>query len=653
MKGYNCAIICLGAAGMGKTRSTIGNEALKSADQDTQDGVESYEEGIIPSATRELFELMANSSSELEFIVKVSFIEIYREEIFDLLDPSNRFLRINDNQSVDDSFKGNFQSIEGLSEYCCIRASDVITLLNRGYTNHLIHKEKYQTNTNKSHTIFTIKIEMKNMVTDTVTKSSLVFPNLYVGETQNKQDGCFERILQALDDYWKTNNNLPTDSHVKYINFDGSKLTKLLKNALIGNCYTASLVHISSASTSATKTLYSLNIGRMLQKLRTFPRKNVQFSRKEYEEQLRKANLKHFEDMKLLNDIKAEFDNIRNESDDELLNGLVWERLEAVCNEDKILLEENKAYITSTHGEQEQKEKNMDKNIKEQLLQVTKERDNARNDILKLKEECSFLNMQCEDLLKAKTNHTKEISGTRNELHKLAQKNSEMEYNLRTSRFREQESVVFLRHFFRFYRRLLNNINSQGSGDLKNILAQITATPDLSDMKDIADMLVESGLIETFEIDSDIPRTDVYKPSKDALLRSSKQAHKSVQKNSDLDQLQNYQDVQKSSDRSKTVGMSVARDRILVGLQSPGYTFTDKRVVELENEIMVMTNQAIEQKKQIAVLKSQVEELSSKQKKKVTKKQEKIHEKTIENLKSELLKKSADLEGVIWKMNEM
>lgn len=647
IKGYNCAIISLGASGTGKTRSMIGNEALKSTDQDTQDGVESYEEGIIPSATRELFELMANSSSELEFIVKVSFIEINREEIFDLLEPSNRFLRINDNQSVDDSFEGNCQSIEGLSEYCCIRASDVITLLNRGYTNQLIHEEKYQTNTNKSHTVFTIKIEMKNMVTDTITKSSMVFPNLCVGETKDKQDDCFERILKGLDDYWKTNNNLPTEPHVKYINFDGSKLTKLLKNAFIGNCFTASLVHISSASTSAAKTLHSLNIGRMLQKLRTFPRKNVQFSRKEYEEKLRKAKLKQFEHMKLLNEIKAEFDNIRNESDDELLNGLVWERLESVCNKDKNLLEENESYSTSIHEEQVQKGRDMDKNTEEQLLQVTKERDTARNDILKLKEECSFLHMQCEDLMKAKTNHTKEISGTRNELHKLAQKNSEMEYNLRTSRFREQESVVFLRHFFRFYRRLLKNINSQGSGDLKNIFAQITTAPDISDMKDIADMLVESGLIETFEIDSDIPRTDVYKPSKDALLRSSKQAHKSVQMNTDLDQLQNYQDVQKSSDKSRKVG------KTLVDFHSPGYTFTDKRVAELENEIMVMTNQAIEQQKQISVLKSQVEELSAKQKKKVTKKQEKIHEKTIENLKSELLKKSADLEGVIWKMNEM
>lgn len=653
MKGYNCAIISLGAKGSGKTRSMIGNGALKSTDEDTQDGVESYEEGIIPSATRELFELMANSSSELEFVVKVSFIQIHREEIFDLLDPKNRFLRIKENQCEVDPFDGNFPSIEGLSEYCCIRASDVITLLNRGYTNQLIQEEKYQSSTNSCHTMFTIKIEMKNVVTESVTKSSLVFPNLFTGDSKVKQDGYLRKILQSLDDYWKTNHRMPTESHMKYMNFEGSKLTKLLKNALIGNCYTTYLVHISSASTSADSTFNSLNFAGMLQKLRTSPKKNVQFSRKGYEEQLKKANLNQLEYMQLLNEIKTEFTKIKDESDDELLNGSVWERLDAFCEKHHSLLEEKKTSIETIQVAAMHTGQNMDGNIKGKLHLLTKERDEARRDNLKLKEECSFLNMQCEDLLKAKANHTEEISNTRNELHKLAQKNLEMEYNLRTSRFREQESVLFLRHFFRFYRRLLKNVNAQGSGDLKSVLAQIEAVPDLSDMNEIADMMVESGLIESFEIDSDIPRTGVYKPSQDALLRSSKEAHNNVQKNSDLNQYQNHQSAPNSFDKSRKERVSREQDSILEGLRSPGMRYTDKRVGELENEILVMTNRIIEQQKHITTLESQLEELTSKQKKKVSKKQQQIHEKTIADLKTELTKKSADLEGVIWKMNEI
>lgn len=629
MKGYNCAIISLGAKGSGKTRSMIGNGALKSTDQDTQDGVESYEEGLIPSTTRELFELMANSSSELEFIVKVSFIEIHREEIFDLLDPSNRFLRINDNQREVDQFNGCFPIIEGLSEYCCVRPSDVITLLNRGHTNKLIREEMQQTSANVSHTMFTIKIEIKNTMTGSVTKSSLVFPNIFVGDMKNKQDTCFQKVLQSLDDYWQTNHCMPSESLVQLINFDGSKLTKLLKNALIGNCYTAYFVHVSSASTSAEATFTSLSVGSSLLKLRTSPRLNVQFSTKGYEERLKKAHLREMEHMKLLKNIKVEFDKIKSESDDELLNGSVWDRLDAVCSEQKSPDVINIDIGSSIHEEALPMGFHTDKSLQEKLLEITKERDKAQNDILKLKEECSFLNMQCDDLMKAKTKHTEEISETRNELHKLTQKNLEMEHNLRTSRFREHESVVFLRHFFRFYRRLLRNVNSQGSGDLKNVLAQIEAVPDLSDMKDIADMLVESGLIETFEIDSDIPSNEVYKPSNDALLRSSKQAHKKIQMNSDENNL------------------------ALIGLQSPGSRFTDKRISELENEILVLTNRTIEQQKRIITLESQLDELNSKPKKKMSKKQHQYHDKTVADLKGELSKKSADLEGVVWKMNEM
>jgi hypothetical protein len=648
MKGYNCAIISLGAKGSGKTRSMIGNGALKSTDQDTQDGVESYEEGLIPSTTRELFELMANSSSELEFIVKVSFIEIHREEIFDLLDPSNRFLRINDNQREVDQFNGCFPIIEGLSEYCCVRPSDIMTLLNRGHTNKLIREEMHQTSANISHTMFTIKIEIKNTMTDSVTKSSLVFPNIYAGDMKNKQDACFQKVLQSLDDYWQTNRGMPSESLMKLINFDGSKLTKLLKNALIGNCYTAYLVHVSSASTSAEATFNSLNVGSALLKLRTSPRSNVQFSIKGYEERLKKAHLMHLEHMKLMVNIKAEFEKIKNESDDELLNGSVWERLDAVCNEQKSPDEMNIDIGSSIHEEALQMGYYTDKSLQDKLLQVTKERDKAQNDILKLKEECSFLNMQCEDLMKAKANHTEEISETRNELHKLTQKHLEMEHNLRTSRFREHESVVFLRHFFRFYRRLLRNVNSQGNGDLKNILAQIEAVPDLSDMKDIADMLVESGLIETFEIDTDIPSNDVYKPSKDALLRSSKQAHKNMQINSDVYQLHNSQDSPTVSDIS-----GISNNPALIGLQSPGSRYTDNRIAELENEILALTNRTIEQQKRITTLESQLDEMNSKPKKKMSKKQQQHHDKTVADLKLELSKKSADLEGVIWKMNEM
>jgi kinesin family protein 5 len=73
MNGYNGTIFCYGQTGSGKTHTMMGdmeNDSLK---------------GLTPRIVEKIFDTIANSSSDLEFTVKVSFMEIYMERIKDLL----------------------------------------------------------------------------------------------------------------------------------------------------------------------------------------------------------------------------------------------------------------------------------------------------------------------------------------------------------------------------------------------------------------------------------------------------------------------------------------------------------------------------------------------------------------------------------------
>jgi len=116
VEGRNCALIAYGQSGSGKTHTMMGDHFVDSEKEEDVDHLESSNSeiksddktrkamdenaGIIPRITKEIFEEMNNSSASIEFTVRVSYIEIYLEQIRDLLNPSNNFLKIIDSPSL-------------------------------------------------------------------------------------------------------------------------------------------------------------------------------------------------------------------------------------------------------------------------------------------------------------------------------------------------------------------------------------------------------------------------------------------------------------------------------------------------------------------------------------------------------------------------
>ena len=87
LNGYNGTILAYGQTSSGKTHTMLGED------------IENVEErGIIPRMVSGFFDQISKQPEDIEFAMKVSFVEIYNEKIRDLLDPKKTNLKIHENK---------------------------------------------------------------------------------------------------------------------------------------------------------------------------------------------------------------------------------------------------------------------------------------------------------------------------------------------------------------------------------------------------------------------------------------------------------------------------------------------------------------------------------------------------------------------------
>ena len=140
MDGFNATIFAYGQTGSGKTFTMKGN--LRRSP------------GIIPLAVQDLFEYI-KQTPEREFLLRVSYFEIYNEIINDLLEPSNQNLSIRESRS-----KGIY--VENLREEIVRSPEKCMSLLAAGESNRKISATTFNKHSSRSHTIFRVVIESKD-----------------------------------------------------------------------------------------------------------------------------------------------------------------------------------------------------------------------------------------------------------------------------------------------------------------------------------------------------------------------------------------------------------------------------------------------------------------------------------------------------------
>ena len=149
--GYNATILAYGQTGSGKT-FTMGTADTVGVTDDML--------GIIPRAILQLFEEVDERQEQISIEVKASFLEIYNEEIKDLLAPGGRNQEGRQNIMIRESPDGSI-NVNGLTEVVVSSCADTLALLQTGATSRTTGSTLMNSVSSRSHGIFTLSLEQR------------------------------------------------------------------------------------------------------------------------------------------------------------------------------------------------------------------------------------------------------------------------------------------------------------------------------------------------------------------------------------------------------------------------------------------------------------------------------------------------------------
>ncbi|KAF9919039.1 kinesin motor protein cin8 [Lobosporangium transversale] len=274
LTGYNCTIFAYGQTGTGKTFTMEG---------DLRDnfGECSRDAGIIPRTLYSLFAALENKDTE--FSVRVSFLELYNEEVKDLLAPDDdrKVVKIFDN------IKKQGPLIQGLEEVSVFTPAQGIDALRKGSAKRTVASTKSNDKSSRSHGVFSITVHVKEATDDgeellKIGKLNLVdlagSENIARSGAEAIQAKEAGRINQSLLTLGRVINSLVERS--QHIPYRESKLTRLLEDSLGGKTKTCIIATISPAKSCLEETISTLNYANRAKNIKNTPEVNQKMSKK-------------------------------------------------------------------------------------------------------------------------------------------------------------------------------------------------------------------------------------------------------------------------------------------------------------------------------------------------------------------------------------
>lgn len=291
LDGYNATVFAYGATGCGKTHTITGT---------------AQQPGIIFLTMQELFEKISERSDEKHTEVSLSYLEIYNETIRDLLVPGGSkqglMLREDANQAV---------SVAGLSSHHPRDVQEVMDMIVKGNEYRTISPTEANATSSRSHAVLQINVAQKDRnadVNEPHTMATLSIIDLAGSErasaTKNRGDRLIEganinKSLLALGSCINALCDARKRNHVPYRN---SKLTRLLKFSLGGNCKTVMIVCVSPSSAHFDETQNTLRYANRAKNIQTKVTRNVYNVNRHVKDFLVKID----EQMALINELKAQ-----------------------------------------------------------------------------------------------------------------------------------------------------------------------------------------------------------------------------------------------------------------------------------------------------------------------------------------------------------
>ncbi|XP_006169845.1 kinesin-like protein KIF15 [Tupaia chinensis] len=258
MSGYNGTIFAYGQTGSGKTFTMMGPSESDNFSHNLR--------GVIPRSFEYLFSLIDREKEKAgagkSFLCKCSFIEIYNEQIYDLLDAASAVLYLREHIK-----KGVF--VVGMVEQVVTSAAEAYQVLSGGWRNRRVASTSMNRESSRSHAVFTIAIESMERSNEVVNirTSLLNLVDLAGSERQrdthaegmrmkeagniNRSLSCLGQVITALVDVG--------NGKQRHVCYRDSKLTFLLRDSLGGNARTAIIANVHPGSRCFGETLSTLN----------------------------------------------------------------------------------------------------------------------------------------------------------------------------------------------------------------------------------------------------------------------------------------------------------------------------------------------------------------------------------------------------------
>ncbi|MCD9640618.1 Kinesin motor domain containing protein, expressed [Datura stramonium] len=264
LAGFNSSVFAYGQTGSGKTYTIWGPANALLEENLTND-----QQGLAPRVFQRLFERIEkeqikHADKQLMYQCRCSFLEIYNEQITDLLDPSQRNLQIRE-----DVRTGVY--VENLTEECVSSMKGVMKLLMKGVSNRRTGATSVNAESSRSHSVFTCVVESRcKSMADGIShlkRSRINLVDLAGSERQKLTGAAGERLKEAgninksLSQLGNLINILAEVSQTgkhRHIPYRDSKLTFLLQESLGGNAKLAMICAVSPSQSCKSETLSTL-----------------------------------------------------------------------------------------------------------------------------------------------------------------------------------------------------------------------------------------------------------------------------------------------------------------------------------------------------------------------------------------------------------
>ncbi|KAH9606266.1 hypothetical protein KSS87_020101 [Heliosperma pusillum] len=240
LDGYNVCIFAYGQTGAGKTYTMSGPNDVTE---------ETY--GVNYRALNDLFQLSEQRKATFSYEVSVQMMEIYNEQVRDLLAPDEIRNSSQTGINVPDAHRLPVST-----------TSDVINLMNLGFKNRAVSSTAMNDRSSRSHSCMTVHVQGKDITSGAMLRGCMHLVDLAGSERVDKSEVTGDRLkeaqhinksLAALGDVIAS---LSTkNAHVPYRN---SKLTQLLQDSLGGQAKTLMFVHISPEPDAIGETISTL-----------------------------------------------------------------------------------------------------------------------------------------------------------------------------------------------------------------------------------------------------------------------------------------------------------------------------------------------------------------------------------------------------------